>query len=49
MSDRYDDYRGVIQDLFDGDPVAVTRITTLKGAVRGNYETDTYRLEEPLL
>jgi quercetin dioxygenase-like cupin family protein len=37
MSDRYDDYRGVIQDLFDGDPVAVTRITTLKGAVRGNH------------
>jgi quercetin dioxygenase-like cupin family protein len=38
MSDRYEDARGVIQDLFDGEPVdAVTHITTLKGAIRGNH------------
>jgi quercetin dioxygenase-like cupin family protein len=35
MSDRFDDERGVIQDLFDN--VAVTRITTAAGAVRGNH------------
>jgi hypothetical protein len=38
MSDRYEDARGVIQDLFDGEPVdAVTHITTLKGTIRGNH------------
>ncbi len=37
MSDRFVDDRGVIQDLFAGKPVVVTRITTVKGAVRGNH------------
>ena len=37
MSDRFEDHRGVIQDLFDGQPVAVTYITTHEGAVRGNH------------
>lgn len=37
MSDRFEDDRGVIQDLFDGEPVAVTHITTTQGAVRGNH------------
>jgi quercetin dioxygenase-like cupin family protein len=38
MTDRYEDERGVIQDLFDGGPVdAVTWITTNEGAVRGNH------------
>jgi quercetin dioxygenase-like cupin family protein len=39
----FEDERGVIRDLFDGEPVHVTRITTRKGAVRGNHvhhETD---------
>jgi hypothetical protein len=40
MSDRFEDARGVIQDLFDGDKVAVTHITTLKGAIRGNHVHD---------
>jgi quercetin dioxygenase-like cupin family protein len=34
---RFEDERGVIQDLFDGEPVHVTKITTRKGAVRGNH------------
>lgn len=37
MTGRHEDHRGVIQDLFDAQPVAVTRITTLKGAIRGNH------------
>lgn len=37
MSDRFADARGVIQDLFEGQPVAVTRILTHKGAIRGNH------------
>jgi quercetin dioxygenase-like cupin family protein len=37
MPDRFEDERGVIQDLFDGEPVAVTRITTAAGKVRGNH------------
>ena len=37
MSDRFEDERGVIQDLFGGDPVNVTYIKTLAGAVRGNH------------
>lgn len=36
MADRFEDERGVIQDLF-GAIDAVTRITTRKGAVRGNH------------
>ena len=34
---RFEDDRGVIQDLFGGEPVTVTTITTVKGAVRGNH------------
>lgn len=39
MSDRFEDHRGVIQDWFGlADPIdAVTHITTVKGAVRGNH------------
>jgi quercetin dioxygenase-like cupin family protein len=39
----FEDERGVIRDLFDGEPVHVTKITTRKGCVRGNHfhdETD---------
>jgi quercetin dioxygenase-like cupin family protein len=39
----FKDERGLILDLFDGKPVHVTKITTRKGAVRGNHvhhETD---------
>jgi quercetin dioxygenase-like cupin family protein len=36
MSDRFEDHRGVIHDVF-ADIDAVTRITTVKGAVRGNH------------
>jgi quercetin dioxygenase-like cupin family protein len=36
MADRFEDERGVIQDLF-GPLDAVTRITTKAGAVRGNH------------
>lgn len=36
MSDRYEDGRGVIQDLF-GPVDAVTEIFTRQGAVRGNH------------
>ena len=36
MADRYEDERGVIQDVF-GPMDAVTHITTRKGAVRGNH------------
>jgi quercetin dioxygenase-like cupin family protein len=36
MSDRFEDHRGVIQDVL-GRIDAVTRITTVAGAVRGNH------------
>ena len=36
MADRFEDHRGVIQDII-GRIDAVTRITTVKGAVRGNH------------
>lgn len=36
MPDRHEDARGVIQDLLGGID-AVTEITTVKGAVRGNH------------
>jgi quercetin dioxygenase-like cupin family protein len=36
VSDRFEDHRGVIQDLL-GPVDAVTEIVTLKGAVRGNH------------
>jgi quercetin dioxygenase-like cupin family protein len=36
MSDRFEDERGVIQDVL-GRIDAVTRITTVAGAVRGNH------------
>jgi quercetin dioxygenase-like cupin family protein len=39
----FKDERGTIRDLFDGEPVHVTKITTRKGYVRGNHfhdETD---------
>lgn len=36
MSDRFEDHRGVIQDVVDNID-AVTRITTVAGAVRGNH------------
>jgi len=36
MSDRFEDHRGVIQDLL-GAIDSVTRITTVKDAVRGNH------------
>lgn len=38
MFSAYVDDRGIIEDLFGGKPIdAVTRITTAKGAVRGNH------------
>jgi quercetin dioxygenase-like cupin family protein len=36
VSDRFEDERGVIQDVI-GKIDAVTRITTVAGAVRGNH------------
>lgn len=36
MSDRFEDHRGVIQDVL-GKIDSVTRITTLAGHVRGNH------------
>jgi quercetin dioxygenase-like cupin family protein len=36
MSDRFEDHRGVIQDLL-GPVDSVTCISTVKGAVRGNH------------
>lgn len=36
MADRFEDVRGVIQDIF-GPLDAVTRITTKAGCVRGNH------------
>jgi quercetin dioxygenase-like cupin family protein len=40
VSSSYEDERGIIWDLFDGEPVNVTRISTRKGAVRGNHFHD---------
>jgi quercetin dioxygenase-like cupin family protein len=37
VNDVFMDKRGIIRDLFDGEPVHVTQITTRKGAVRGNH------------
>lgn len=37
MSDRFEDHRGVIQDLLVGPIDAVTEIFTKAGAVRGNH------------
>jgi uncharacterized RmlC-like cupin family protein len=37
MPDRFEDERGVIQDLLVARLDAVTEIVTLKGAVRGNH------------
>jgi quercetin dioxygenase-like cupin family protein len=40
MADRFEDERGVIQDLFTGPNDGVTEILTRKGAVRGNHVHD---------
>jgi quercetin dioxygenase-like cupin family protein len=37
MGDRFEDPRGEIQDLITGPIDSVTRITTVKGAIRGNH------------
>ena len=37
MADRFEDARGIIQDLFTGQLDGVTEIFTRKGAVRGNH------------
>ena len=37
MSDRFEDDRGVIQDLLVTSLDSVTRITSVKGAIRGNH------------
>jgi dTDP-4-dehydrorhamnose 3,5-epimerase-like enzyme len=37
VADRYEDERGVIQDLLVGSFDAVTEIFTKRGAVRGNH------------
>ena len=37
MADRFEDERGIIQDLFTGQLDGVTEIFTRKGAVRGNH------------
>lgn len=37
MTDRFEDARGVIQDLLTGGIDGVTEIFTRKGAVRGNH------------
>jgi quercetin dioxygenase-like cupin family protein len=37
VSDRFEDERGVIQDLLVRKLDAVTRIDTVKGAIRGNH------------
>lgn len=37
MADRYEDERGVIQDLLVGSFDAVTEIFTVRGAKRGNH------------
>jgi quercetin dioxygenase-like cupin family protein len=35
--ERFEDERGVIEDLFGGGPVHVARIVTHDGAIRGNH------------
>lgn len=38
LADSFEDERGTIQDIIDGAPIdSVTRITTVKGAIRGNH------------
>jgi quercetin dioxygenase-like cupin family protein len=37
VSGFFEDERGTINDLFGGEPVAVTSIRTRKGAIRGNH------------
>ena len=37
MADRFEDERGVIQDIFEGRLDAVTRIFSVTGAIRGNH------------
>jgi quercetin dioxygenase-like cupin family protein len=37
MADRFEDHRGVIQDLLVTPLDAVTEIRTLKGKIRGNH------------
>jgi len=37
MADRFEDHRGVIEDLLITPLNGVTRITSRKGAVRGNH------------
>jgi quercetin dioxygenase-like cupin family protein len=37
MSGFFADERGTINDLFDGEPVNVTSIRTVAGAIRGNH------------
>lgn len=37
MADRFEDHRGLIEDLLVEPLDAVTRIFTVKGAVRGNH------------
>lgn len=37
MTGFFEDERGVINDLFDGEPVNVTFIQTRAGAIRGNH------------
>jgi quercetin dioxygenase-like cupin family protein len=37
VADRYEDSRGVIQDIFEGRLDAVTRIYTRPGMIRGNH------------
>lgn len=37
MTDRFEDERGVIQDLLSGPLDGVTEIFTRKGAIRGNH------------
>jgi quercetin dioxygenase-like cupin family protein len=37
MASRFEDHRGVIEDLLYGSIDAVTKITSVKGAVRGNH------------
>lgn len=37
MSDRFEDHRGVIQDILTEQIDSITRIRTVQGAVRGNH------------
>jgi dTDP-4-dehydrorhamnose 3,5-epimerase-like enzyme len=40
MADRFEDERGTIEDLAVGEDWALTRVTTVEGAVRGNHVHD---------